>query len=607
MSHPLSNWFLPCGLLLVFALPSGLDGQSTWTVSNIPGSDADFSGLPEAFDSGQVEAGDSIEIVASGISYGSVEISIPVTLRGASDPTDESRFPAIHELVLLPDSAPGGAHTVLEDLVVDRLTLHSGNLSVARCKMGSIQITGTGTTDIRSSWIHLTGTESLSFESSGELLLEGNLLTLTGPANAIYTSAQSEAVFRQNTIVDDSGRSEWLVYSGNFTNNLLTVSEARLATFDVMFAGNISSRARLPEPENLNGQTMETMLLLDSETTRAYLPKAGGAAIGGGTGGLDVGFTGGPDALDLDGIPGSGRLVDIPPPPSIDALNAGAGDLEVLWSISEPVEGFEVQMGPAGGAFTELRQIAPDKFASEFTGLEENEEFQVRVRSFRDGLESDWVESEPVRTLASVPPAPELITAEFSEAEAGVNLEWVVEEVVDSFELQWAVNGTAFGNPVILQAEVAGTIVTDLEEGSEVEFRLRSIRNDMVSDWVVSPVLQIPVSDNPLTFYREILGDSTEQLGDWFESDWLGWFTDEGEGQIFHLEHGYLYVIGNPDSVFVFDYALGYWFWTSETFYPNLYLYQEPAQWYLFYRGTSRPERYFYQYVTDTNLREDEI
>ncbi len=90
--------------------------------------------------------------------------------------------------------------------------------------------------------------------------------------------------------------------------------------------------------------------------------------------------------------------------------------------------------------------------------------------------------------------------------------------------------------------------------------------------------------------------------GGWMTLDWLGEIFDDGDGWIFHLDHGWLYAAGtSTDSIWFFDGSMG-WIWTSEDGYPWFYQ-MSTAAWLYYLEGTMDP-RIFYnwnddQYQTD--------
>lgn len=78
--------------------------------------------------------------------------------------------------------------------------------------------------------------------------------------------------------------------------------------------------------------------------------------------------------------------------------------------------------------------------------------------------------------------------------------------------------------------------------------------------------------------------------------DWLGFFGVEGFPWIYHLEHGWLYLLGDGrTSVWVWDGALGWW-WTSPNLFPFLWQFREASEggprWVYYFPETTEP-RFF--------------
>ncbi len=92
------------------------------------------------------------------------------------------------------------------------------------------------------------------------------------------------------------------------------------------------------------------------------------------------------------------------------------------------------------------------------------------------------------------------------------------------------------------------------------------------------------------------LGSSRDEMSDWRDSDWFGWFYYNGGCYpwIAHLEHGWIYAGGDDragDGIWLFDSPLG-WSWTSRKAYPWIFQ-SESADW-LFFARDNFPPRWFY-------------
>jgi len=91
--------------------------------------------------------------------------------------------------------------------------------------------------------------------------------------------------------------------------------------------------------------------------------------------------------------------------------------------------------------------------------------------------------------------------------------------------------------------------------------------------------------------------------GGWIENSWYGWMNAESYPLIFHLNHGYQTVgeESNPNTLYVYDYALESWLFTRVPFYPNLYHYVI-GKWLYFLEESGveeGSERWFYLFDDD--------
>jgi len=93
----------------------------------------------------------------------------------------------------------------------------------------------------------------------------------------------------------------------------------------------------------------------------------------------------------------------------------------------------------------------------------------------------------------------------------------------------------------------------------------------------------------------------------WANSPWYGWMQDLGEGHYFHLNHSFQYAIGEPASLFIYDFGSSLWFWTSRQFYPVQYLFTPMPGWAYFYSFSTYPDRYFYLYASGEILHESQL
>lgn len=83
----------------------------------------------------------------------------------------------------------------------------------------------------------------------------------------------------------------------------------------------------------------------------------------------------------------------------------------------------------------------------------------------------------------------------------------------------------------------------------------------------------------------------------WFQSSWYGWLLDVELAPIFaHVFHGWQFFVGLEDDLYIWDYSMACWFWTSLDTYPWLFKYGENSGWYFYYVGGVAEERWFYRH-----------
>jgi hypothetical protein len=97
-----------------------------------------------------------------------------------------------------------------------------------------------------------------------------------------------------------------------------------------------------------------------------------------------------------------------------------------------------------------------------------------------------------------------------------------------------------------------------------------------------------------------VFPDSVALGGGWKWSPWFGFYHDANptftgsQGWVYHLQHGWLYVPGNPgNGMFLWGQTTGWW-WTSSTIYPFVYSFDRPG--WLYYLLESTNPRWFYNY-----------
>jgi hypothetical protein len=98
-------------------------------------------------------------------------------------------------------------------------------------------------------------------------------------------------------------------------------------------------------------------------------------------------------------------------------------------------------------------------------------------------------------------------------------------------------------------------------------------------------------------------GAPVDGLPGWFFSEWFGFYNTTGAPWLFHAQHSFIYRFpdSTSDSMFIYDDTMGVWWWTSETNYPFLYVFDPPAdnggtdiasEWVFYFEGSSGPRSF---------------
>ena len=106
----------------------------------------------------------------------------------------------------------------------------------------------------------------------------------------------------------------------------------------------------------------------------------------------------------------------------------------------------------------------------------------------------------------------------------------------------------------------------------------------------------------PFLRWQGPFADAMDVGSGWSYLSWFGYFTDVGGGWLYHAEYGWLFPSGTtPASIWLWDYRMAGWLWTSSTVYP--FLWSDPLQtWLYYYRGTGHGNGgWFYNYGTGQN------
>lgn len=179
-------------------------------------------------------------------------------------------------------------------------------------------------------------------------------------------------------------------------------------------------------------------------------------------------------------------------------------------------------------------------------------------------------------------------SCELYRNDGGAN-SWIVLDLVGTVS-----NSSAIGAKVWTEATIDGQTVIQLREvsgggngasqmGPRVHFGLGDAAtvDTLTIEWP-SGIVQ-DMNDVATEQFLEVVepGDPLMRGApvDGFETDWFGYYNTAYAPWLFHGKHGFIY--RDPEStsasMFVYDHAMGAWWWSSRSVYPFIYAYDPPA------------------------------
>jgi len=103
---------------------------------------------------------------------------------------------------------------------------------------------------------------------------------------------------------------------------------------------------------------------------------------------------------------------------------------------------------------------------------------------------------------------------------------------------------------------------------------------------------------------KAALWEGANEVQGWLHLDWFGYWYPVGANHL-HAEHGWQYALGDSnESIYLYDYALNSWTWTSASTYPWIYRFADPSEWAWYYRGAQPGNRWYYLPDLETFLPE---
>lgn len=488
-----------------------VDASTVWTVSNRSADSPDFASLDEAVTSPGVEAGDTLLIQSSPDSYGDIEINKPLHLEGSPSDETPGDSPRIGNLTIsVTTSDMAVAPLRIDSLEIGHLEVVNQPVRVTASILSGMSLKDINEFEAFGNWIQLEGA-SILIKGVDLAEFRGNLFEISGSGSLVYLDRHTSSGFSHNTIVDEKGYAEWILYFSTWEYNVVMMPYARLAAFRSAFENNISTRATFREGSNLEDQGSTDLFESTGNSPFKWYPSPSGVSSGSAADGSDYGFTGGPQPFNPEDIPGLSRPGLSPAPPSIEVLSVGWDNVQLLLGKEAPQDQIHIQFQTGDGPYLDAYPFSHGQGKTTVYGLVPSTGYRLRARSAREEIFSVWNYSDLLQTLSR------------------------------------------------------------------------------------------------LEFLQLLLGKQLTQESDWFLSTWLGWVYPVEKGFLRHLDHGMLLPEGGPDSLYVYDFNLGRWMWTNSVLYPNLYIFNPTDDWVYYYEGTRIPERWFYHYGSDSDLREGDL
>lgn len=310
---------------------ANVSNATVWRVSNVSGADAHFPGITAANNSTMVQAGDTLYIEPSSVSYGSASITKSLTLIGngyfiAENPetqanTNKSEFGTL-------TFGQGSQGSAIMGCKLVNLSVSVSNIRAERNYIGYVTV-GPNVSNIvvMQNYVKYSAGGSLITisDNASNLLFSGNYLENTyslGNTQGISMSSSSSAIFENNVIYNGV-----TIYNSTFYNNILRAGG--FVPDNSVYTNNIGNDNQFGN-QNGNQQyvNMANVFLGTGSTDGQWQLKPGSPAIGAGTGGQDCGMFGGPNPYILSGIPPIPAIYEY-----IQIYNTADQEVEVTFSV----------------------------------------------------------------------------------------------------------------------------------------------------------------------------------------------------------------------------------------------------------------------------------
>ncbi|MCC5840889.1 MAG: fibronectin type III domain-containing protein [Opitutales bacterium] len=223
----------------------------------------------------------------------------------------------------------------------------------------------------------------------------------------------------------------------------------------------------------------------------------------------------------------------------------------------------------------------------------------------------------------SIPPQIERIEVAFGgalpEVPAGLRaaevttdsvlLEWDAVADVIAYQV-WIREGAGNGSSewtYLAEVTESFLLVEDLLPDTAYSFQVSALNVFGASE--LSEALSVTTEPEPEPI-STLWSTATEVGEGWYHTDWFGFFfpMTGGAGWTYHAEHGWLYIWGESvESLFLFDWELGFAAWTSESVYPFILWSSGSAEWSYYLIGGEPGSRAFFdftrmEWVEEANL-----
>lgn len=110
-------------------------------------------------------------------------------------------------------------------------------------------------------------------------------------------------------------------------------------------------------------------------------------------------------------------------------------------------------------------------------------------------------------------------------------------------------------------------------------------------------ILRASINDVSDPFNHLFSGINIPMGGKWFYSQWFEFYAPQvGTGWIFHYDHGWLYVSGDPDKIWLYESRTNQWWYTTPDTYPTLF--DSASNSWLYFGGRVDGLRFFYNFST---------